>query len=202
VISAIGNISCFLSRGISPKYDDKSNDLVINQKCIRDGKLNLSLARKHSKNVPPEKMARFGDVLINSTGVGTLGRVAQVYQELKSYTVDSHVSIVRPDNNVSIDYFGISLMNLQSHFEGMGAGSTGQTELSRQRIDNTRLLLPPRNVQDHFSEVVGPMRYYTILMLNKNENLRKTRDLLLPKLISGEIDISDINIEVPQDDTN
>ena len=72
-----------IKRGISPKYLDKGGVAVINQKCIRNHKIDYSQARRHDinlKKVPEERFIKKGDVLINSTGQGTLGRVAQVNQ--------------------------------------------------------------------------------------------------------------------------
>lgn len=185
--------SCsFISRGISPKYNDASEQFVINQKCIRDEKLNLELARRHSSNVPNDKLVRFGDVLINSTGVGTLGRVAQVYSDIHNYTVDSHVTIARPKNEINKEYFGLSLLRLQSHFDRLGFGATGQTELSRASVSNTEILLPPLELRELFSKLVSPIRENAVVLTKKNANLRGTRDLLLPALISGEIDVENL----------
>lgn len=189
-IASLKDTCSFISRGISPKYNDVSEQFVINQKCIRDEKLNLGLVRRHSCNVPSDKVVRFGDVLINSTGVGTLGRVAQVYTDVRNYTVDTHVTIVRPKSEIDKDYFGLSLLKLQTHFDRLGFGATGQTELSRTSVADTEILVPLANVQDCFSKTVSPMRKNAILLTQKNENLRRTRDLLLPKLISGELDAS------------
>ena len=131
-----------------------------------------------------------GDVLINSTGVGTLGRVAQVMEPLESCTVDTHVSIVRPSSDLDGEFFGLTMLSKQPHFETQGVGSTGQTELSRGRISETTILLPPKPLQDQFGELVKPMRQLAVRLQAKNGNLRATRDLLLPKLISGELDVS------------
>jgi type I restriction enzyme S subunit len=186
----IKDISCLISRGISPSYDIASEDLVINQKCIRNNRLSLDEARRHTTKVSNEKRVRFGDILINSTGVGTLGRIAQVYQDIPNCTVDSHVTIVRPNRKVDIDFFGLQMISLQSHFEGLGVGTTGQTELGREKVATTKFLLPQLDLQEKFALLVSPMRKNAIQMLQKNANLRRTRDLLLPKLISGEIDVS------------
>jgi type I restriction enzyme S subunit len=191
----VGDISISVNRGVSPKYDNSSGSIVLNQRCIRNGKLNLEEARKHSTKVPPEKLIRFGDVVINSTGTGTLGRVTQIYQSISDCTVDSHITIVRPRSKVTIDYFGLTLINLQAHFESLGVGSTGQTELSRGSIANTDVLLPPKDLQENFSNLISPMQKNIIQMLTKNANLRRTRDLLLPRLISGEIDVEGLEIE-------
>lgn len=188
----VDDVSAYINRGLAPKYDDDAECRVINQKCIRDQRLSMEPARRQSKAVPPEKRVRFGDVLINSTGVGTLGRVAQVYEPLENVTVDSHVSIVRPDASMDADYFGHSLLRLQPFFEDQGVGSTGQTELSRGRIGEAEFIKPPIDLQKRFGQIVRPMRLSCVRLAAKNANLRAQRDLLLPKLISGEIDVSPV----------
>ena len=100
----LDDVCIFISRGISPKYVETGGVRVINQKCIRDHTINYELARRHdidSKAVKEERFIQLGDVLINSTGTGTLGRVAQVRQlPDEPTTVDSHVTIVRPKPNL------------------------------------------------------------------------------------------------------
>ena len=91
-----GALTSFISRGIAPKYDDAGPGIVINQKCVRNGRLSLGPARHQSKEVPKDKAVRIWDVLINSTGEGTLGRVAQIQEGIANCTVDSHLTIVRP----------------------------------------------------------------------------------------------------------
>lgn len=186
-VRTLGEVCSFIKRGISPKYDESSNSIVINQKCIRDFRLGLKDSRKHKSKVPAEKFVTQGDVLINSTGVGTLGRVAQVLHDINDCTVDSHVTIVRPCDAVDADFMGLQLFELQGHFESLGQGATGQTELGREAIANTDVIVAIMDIQEKFSATVKPMRWLARRLAEKNENLRQTRDLLLPKLISGEV---------------
>ncbi len=169
----IGEISIYLNRGVSPKYDDRSPSMVLNQRCIRHGRLNTAPARTHSTHVPADKYIRFGDILINSTGEGTLGRVTQVYTALPDCTVDSHVTIVRPGEDVNLDYLGLSVMDMQSRLSVSGVGSTGQTELGRDVIANMPVLIPPRMIQDEFSELVAPMRRQAITLDEMNITLAR-----------------------------
>jgi type I restriction enzyme, S subunit len=192
-VGFLNDLSEFISRGISPIYDDTSDCLVINQKCIRDGMVSLSPARRQSKKVPLEKMLREGDVLINSTGVGTLGRVAQVLEPFSNCTVDSHVSIARPKENA--EFFGRALLELEGHFTAQGVGSTGQTELSRERIASTRVLIPTADLAAQFCSIAAPMNRMLVCCLKRNDNLRRTRDFLLPKLVSGEISVEQLESE-------
>jgi type I restriction enzyme S subunit len=101
---------------------------------------------------------------------------------------------VRSGDHLKIDFFGLALLNLQTHFEDLGQGATGQTELNRQSIANTHLVVPNLDTQEAFAEIVAPMRKEAILLGITNANLRRTRDLLLPKLISGEVDVSNSDI--------
>jgi len=131
----ISELSTLLKRGIAPSYTETPKVMVINQKCIRNYKLNLDLARytdPEKKKIADEKYLKSFDVLVNSTGVGTLGRVAQISEVNGPVTSDSHVTIVRPDcQTIDPLYFGYCLKSRQKDIELLGEGSTGQTELSR-----------------------------------------------------------------------
>lgn len=192
----LGDIASYISRGIAPKYDEGSPSLVINQRCIRDHRLSLDVARRHIKKVPDEKFVRLGDLLVNSTGVGTLGRVAPVRVELDDTTVDSHVTIVRPSAGININYFAELVLYLEPLFESMGVGSTGQTELSRARVGEAEVVVAPKPVRDSYGDLVSPMSQLAVTLSRQNEMLAEARDLLLPRLISGELDVSDLDLNV------
>ncbi|MUT67843.1 restriction endonuclease subunit S [Paenibacillus sp. NEAU-GSW1] len=193
-IETIENVTSFVSRGIAPKYAVDSDRWVINQKCIRAGALTLSLARPHESKVSLEKIVQFGDILVNSTGTGTLGRVAQVYEHLVNFTVDSHVTIIRPNLENGIGFLGCMLKNMQSTFENAGTGSTGQTELGREVIKQMKVLIPDAKLIKSFSEIYHSFSEKMIRAQKENSNLSSLRDTLLPKLMSGEIDVSEIEL--------
>lgn len=190
----LGEQTAFFNRGIAPKYDDSAKGRVINQKCIRDGRLSLEPARRQSKDVKPDRLVRLGDVLINSTGAGTLGRVAQVRIPIEDCTVDTHVTIARPIDADSATYFGQALLNLERVFSEMGKGATNQLELSRSDIGAVEIWKPPRNLCVEFHRLVGPMLEQAAQLSIANLSLEKARDLLLPKLMSGQLDVSGITL--------
>ncbi len=191
-VTSVGDVAQYVNRGIAPKYAADGPSLVINQKCIRAQFLSLEVARRQEKVIPQEKIVRPFDVLVNSTGVGTLGRVAQAITVPNNCTVDSHVTIVRPSLDVDRTFFGISLLNLEPVFTAAGVGSTGQTELQRERIRAAPFIRPPSTLQRRYGDVARPMRQLMNTLSQQNANLRTQRDLLLPKLISGEIDVSTV----------
>ena len=188
-MGAIGDLALFLNRGITPTYDDAASGLVINQKCIRGGRLNLNPARKQSKVVKPERQIQIGDVLINSTGAGTLGRVAQVRTPIPDCTVDTHVTIVRPSDDKSAAYLGIALLELEPLLSTMGIGSTNQLELGRADIAGLSMFMPPLAMREEFHELVWPLFMQAETLAKTNEHLTAARDALLPKLMSGEIQV-------------
>lgn len=188
------DITALVSRGITPKYADDTDQIVINQKCIRNHTIDLSLARTHTPKIINEKWLRFGDMLINSTGDGTLGRAAQVWFQPKNLTVDSHVTIARPAKENLIFYIGLWGILHEKEIESLHTGSTGQTELPRDRVKAMELLLPDNETLDRFNGLITPMAAAIVANQEENNRLAALRDAILPKLMSGEIDVTDIQL--------
>lgn len=187
-------ITSLISRGIAPKYSDNSDQIVINQKCIRNHMIDLSQARTHTPKVINEKWLRFGDLLINSTGDGTLGRAAQVWFQPQNITVDSHVTVVRPAKENLIFYIGLWGVLHEREIESLHTGSTGQTELPKERVKALELHLPDNGTLDRFNTLIAPMAAAIVSKQNENNKLATLRDALLPKLMSGEIDVSSVHL--------
>ena len=185
--STIEDLTSLVNRGIAPKYTEDSDQVVINQKCIRDHRIDLSLARTHTPKKINEKWLQFGDLLINSTGEGTLGRTAQVWFNPEKMTVDSHVTIVRPKSKELIYYIGLWGLLHEREIESLHTGSTGQTELPRERIKAMELVVPDQETLAKFNAIVQSMTETIINNQVQNNKLATLRDALLPKLMTGEL---------------
>ena len=83
----------------------------------------------------------------------------------------------------------------QQFARGASSGTTRQS-LSAPGITNVQIALPPLDVQVSFDRFVRPMRKAMARLLEANAVLRHTRDLFLPRLISGEIDVENLAIAV------
>lgn len=189
-----------LRRGISPKYTEALNSvIVINQRCIRNHTINFSLARKHdsSKRKIDGRELQIGDVLVNSTGVGTLGRIASV-RYLDSITVvDSHVTVVRAnDKKVSRAYLQGFLLENEKFIEASGAGTTGQTELRKEVLQEIKFPNPAVALHQQFDSIIYKINQEIASLEKMNISLSHVRDTLLPKLLSGELDVSGVQDEV------
>ena len=158
----LAELSSYLNRGAAPAYIDEGGVLVLNQKCVRDQRINYELGRRTDPKRRPiteDRMLRPFDVLVNSTGVGTLGRVAQVRKLEEPATVDSHVTIVRPDPE-AVDplYLGMAIRCYEREIEWLGEGSTGQTELSRARLGEFTVPVPDnRDEQRAVAHILGAL---------------------------------------------
>jgi type I restriction enzyme S subunit len=190
----LDDLTSLVSRGIAPKYDDESAQIVLNQKCIRDHYIDISLGRRHKPKAINEKWLQYGDLLINSTGEGTLGRAAQVWFIPENMTVDSHVTVVRPMNQLLLFYIGLWGISHEREIEALHTGSTGQTELPRERVKAMELRLPDNDTLVRFNAVISPMVSAIIANQKENTRMASIRDALLPKLMSGEIDVSSVDI--------
>ena len=193
-VVTLDRLTLLISRGIAPKYDDDSTQIVLNQKCIRDHYIDTLQARRHKPKVINEKWLQYGDLLLNSTGEGTLGRAAQVWFVPENMTVDSHVTIIRPQNQLLLFYIGLWGISHEREIEALHTGSTGQTELPRDRVKAMELRLPDNDTLTRFNAVIAPMVSAIVVNQQENARLASVRDALLPKLMSGEIDVSEIDI--------
>ena len=193
-VMSLGDVTKELRRGISPKYTDEGGVQVVNQKCIRNHEVNYALSRRNDPTLRKidGREIEVGDVLVNSTGVGTLGRLAQVNAVPEPTVVDSHVTVVRPNPQICpIYFFGQLMVSKERSIESLGEGSTGQTELSRRILAEQLVLVPPYEQAMLIEGQLKSLSDKSSLNLKQNSALAKLRDTLLPKLISGEINIKD-----------
>lgn len=187
--STVSNISSILRRGISPKYNDQAELMVINQKCIRQTVVTFDEARRQEKLFPEEMNLQDSDTVICSTGAGTLGRVGQIFGNYPQTTFDSHVTLVRAKSGFGKQYLFHFLKCCQSYLMGMGKGSTNQLELSRRTIQDLEILIPLEEIGQMFESLVQSIHDKISAVNAEIDRLQSARDRLLPKLMSGEVEV-------------
>nr|WP_320057969.1 restriction endonuclease subunit S [uncultured Bacteroides sp.] len=190
-VKTLIEITSLIRRGISPKYVEEGGHLVLNQKCIRNQTISFGLGRRHDNklSINDERFIELGDVLVNSTGVGTLGRVAFVkyIQEEKS-TVDSHVTIVRGNPDlINTEYLNYWMLKSEKDIERAAEGSTGQVELRKEFLENMSIIKPSDNIQKKFSNIIIPLNGEMESREKENQRLASLRDWLLPMLMNGQV---------------
>ena len=130
----------YISKGIAPSYAEEASETtirVLNQKCNRNFRISYGDSRLHDtlkKKVPPERYVKPDDILINSTGAGTAGRIAQIEDVPSATTIDGHMTLIRSNGKVTQKFLGYALKAHQWEVLQLDEGSTGQTELNRDRL--------------------------------------------------------------------
>ena len=183
----LSEVTSILKRGISPKYSDNGKYSVINQKCIRSSIMDISESRRQEKEYVPTLNLQDSDTVICSTGTGTLGRVGRVYGDYPNTTFDSHVTLVRAKENPNYIYHVVK--SQQEYLMGMGRGSTNQQELYRDVIERLVVLCPSRDILLKAERVLNAIHCKIKAVYLQNNLLVESRDRLLPKLMSGEIEV-------------
>ena len=188
----LGEVTAFIAKGIPPKYTEEENEntiRVLNQKCNRNFEISYSESRIHDcgkKKVPEDKMLRAGDVLINSTGTGTAGRVAQMIEVTVPTTIDGHMILIRSSEELDPIYYGYAVKSFQSQIEGLAEGSTGQTEINRRRLQDEVIIRYPsdklvqRNIGSFLANIDEKIKTNTEI----NKNLEQQIEMVLLKTIN------------------
>jgi len=154
ITKPLGEVTSYIAKGIPPKYVEEESDntiRVLNQKCNRDFRITYDDSRLHDnsiKKAPEEKMLLPGDVLINSTGTGTAGRVAQIWDIPAPTTIDGHMILMRPTEEIDSLYYGYAIKSYQSAIESYAEGSTGQTEINKTRLQNETIISFPSDKEE------------------------------------------------------
>ena len=163
------DICSFLSRGKSPVYSETDRTYpVFAQKCnLKEGGISLEKAQfldpTTLKRWPEEYKLKTGDILVNSTGTGTVGRTrlfdSSYLGDYPFVVPDSHVSVIRTYDDIDSGFI-FSIMSspwIQSYLEDNLAGSTNQKELYISVLQNIDIPLPPINEQSKIALKVSEL---------------------------------------------
>ena len=143
------DLSILLKRGKSAKYG-KSKIQIIKSGQAR-GWFDFDFSERHYVDdsfVLDERKLLKGDLLINSTGVGTAGRVTYFCED-GDFVADSHITIFRPNQNLILSQYALCVLGRIgfANIENMALGQSGQIELSLDIIGNIKIPVPPIDVQ-------------------------------------------------------
>lgn len=161
-VHTVGSLTVLLRRGTAPVYVDESDIMAIGQRCVTDNDFDGSRSRPHSTKVMSNVVTpESDDVLINSTGTGTIGRSAIFRDDGIKYIVDGHVTVARPRQT---DLAGRWLSDVLRSPQGQRyleakcyAGSTNQIELSSSALAAMPIAVPSVVEQRRVAEVLNTL---------------------------------------------
>jgi type I restriction enzyme S subunit len=201
---ALSDVTTFISRGRQPKYIASVEGIpVINQKMIRNLTIDYRYVKYNDakKNINKSVFIKIGDTLVNSTGVGTVGRSAYIsIDPMRPTFVDSHVTIVRPDTAIVDPKFMSVVLSSDVYSNYMGStlaqGSTGQVELSRQKLSEMCIPFPPLNTQHLIGTIFDLIDQKIKLNHQINKNLlrlaKQQFNLTFPNVHEGNSRLSNV----------
>lgn len=188
-------------------YAFKSKDLkengkfgIIKIKNIQAGNIDTNMCQYIDEKLA-QKASDFklnaGDILIAMTGA-QVGKVGIMPQTKQVYYLNQRVAKFIPNKDFIINnqylaiYTQTEKFNIQINNIASGAA---QPNISASQIENIEILVPKAEIISAFENFINPNLKEAQILKNKNENLKHTRDILLPRLISGEIDVENMEIK-------
>lgn len=130
-----------------------------------------------------------GDVLLNITGA-SVARCAVAPAHLLPARVNQHVAILRPDPEKTNPSFLVDTLNAEgnkSRLLALAQGGATREALTKAALSRFSILRPPHELQAEYHRIAGPIHQERERLQRQILNLQHTRDLLLPRLLSGEL---------------
>ncbi len=175
------NYTKSIFRGKSPKYSNNSTKIILNQKCNRWNNIEL----QHSKtvdeiwlnNINKDFLTKEGDIIINSTGEGTIGRATCITKKNEGLLYDSHLLLLRINQDLVEPLFFTYLFNSsfgQNQVEGIkSAQTTKQTELG---VNNLKKIIFPnmpiekqKDILNHITSLKTKIKELNVLSAKNKE---------------------------------
>lgn len=148
----------------------------------------LALKKSAAKLMPP------GTTLIAITGA-TLGQVSIL--EIEASANQSVVGVISEDEKL-IEWLHLTIRERISSIINHASGGA-QQHINKGIVDDVVVAVPAGNIPEKFHNMAQPLYRHIAGLIFKNTTLCRTRDLLLPRLISGDVDVSELDIAVPKE---
>ena len=191
----------YIQRGKSPQYSPIKKYPVLAQKCNQWSGITLENALffepKTFEKYTTERFLQTGDIVINSTGTGTLGRIglfdANILQGYECIVADSHITVVRYNQSIvsKYVYFFLCSEYQQKIIEDNAAGSTNQKELYIDTIKEFYTPLPPifeqRRIVSKIEETFSFIDQIEESKLSLSQFIKQTKSKVLDLTIRGKL---------------
>ena len=190
--------SFYIQRGKGPKYDETGRALVVSQKCVQWTGFQIDAARRISDEsldkYQKERFLQNGDLLWNSTGTGTVGRV-NIYLRAtdESVVADSHVTVIRAPSSVSTFLLSfLSSFTIQSRMnpqclDPLVSGTTNQVELNTSAVSQLPIPIPPAEEQQRIvakvDELFGCCDLLKSNIIESNQTKNQLADTMIVRVV-------------------
>jgi restriction endonuclease S subunit len=156
--TTLGDITAYIKRGVQPIYDEHGNVVVVNSKHVGRQFINLEDAERTNLEfwrANKRAQAQKYDVVMNSTGWGTIGRSNCLFHDEKT-VVDNHVTIIRAKEECNPIYLAVFLNSMVGQMQTAKwlSGSSGQIEIYPSDISRFVVYLAAKEFQEKIADLV------------------------------------------------
>jgi type I restriction enzyme, S subunit len=161
-----------------------NNQVILNEKCDK-------ITDEAIKKINKRSDLRRGDLLFS--GIGTIGRVHYIDEEPKNWNISESIFTLRNNDAVSDLFLYLTLLSpeLQSYAYYSASGSV-QKGVRKKDLESYKVLVPEEKVMNHFTNKISGLLEQIKTNEKENKQLVNIRDYLIPKLLSGEINLSKV----------
>lgn len=166
------------------------NQIILDEKCDKVTDDAIEIINKRSD-------LQKNDMLFS--GIGTIGRVHLISEAPYNWNISESIFTLRSNNLVTTELLYLILLskNLQDYAQQLSSGSV-QKGIRKRDLEKYQVALPGLEKIESFSSIIRPFIKKTQFLTKEKHTLTEVRDNLLPKLLSGEIELPD-NMEVDED---
>ncbi len=195
-VQALGDLTTVVTKGTTPttlgrQFQETGVNFVKVESITESGSIIIGKLAKidsETHELLKRSQLRTDDILFSIAGA--IGRVALVPNRVLPANTNQALTIIRCSERIFITYLLSTVQS--SHFQNYSLGrvvQTAQANVSLSILKSAPILIPPISLVTSFHGAVEPILRLVDADSSRIENLRTTRDLLLPKLISGEIPV-------------
>jgi len=134
----------------------------------------------------------------NSIIVSCIGTVGVVSINAFPCQTNQQINTVVLNKQTHREYLYFLCESLKTHLENLGSNGATMGNVNKEKFQSIKVLYPDEKILEHYSNICAPMFQQIKDLQLKNQNLAATCDLLLPKLMSGELDVSELDIKVSE----
>jgi type I restriction enzyme S subunit len=135
------------------------------------------------------KLFEPGTILMAIYGAPTVGRLGILTRAASCN--QAALGMVPKAEIMGVTTFYFLLFELRAHFNALAQGAA-QQNISKEKVAGTSVAVPPRPLLSRFEAVCDPLVSQRDRLVCVVRNLRQTRDLLLPRLLSGQLSVEDV----------
>ena len=125
--------------------------------------------------------------------IGTIGLVSITSTPCQT---NQQINTLVPVNSYWLEYLYFTLSNLKAHLVNLGSNGATMGNVNKQKFEGIRLRSPPLTLVRQYHDLAGPMLSLMSTISLANQRLASSRDVLLPRLISGQLSVADAEREL------